>query len=91
MSRDLIPTRLFTINCRDKYFAADASDLNDYNLGYFSHLTLISDLGNTARFVRAKIDWDNEGDIQCWHFAPTPDAVVANPKLQGWSLTLFND
>ena len=81
---------LFGIDCENKTFTAEASDLG---IGRPEHeLTLVSDLGTEALFIQTDSDmdeWDNE--IAVWDYEPTPESVARNPRLAGWSLHIYND
>lgn len=87
-----LSVRMFGHNCSFKSFSAEASDLGEYFFAQPS-LTLVSDFNNEATFTLRRVvrtdDIDNE--IQCWEYTPTAESVAANPRLEGYSLTVFND
>lgn len=86
-----IPTSLFSINTEDKVFVTEVSDIEANGFALNDTITLLSDLGNTAVFEAVETERDDEGDICSWRFAPTRQALAANSRLEGWSVTVFND
>lgn len=82
----------FTHDAEAKKFSAFASDI--FERGEFVlPLVLATDCGTTATFFLDTTERcgtiDNE--VIAWHFVPSPTSVDENPRLKGYSLTLFND
>ncbi len=78
----------FSHHADTKSFTAEASDLPG-SIG--REITLVSDFGNEAHFNLLTIEQDDEGDYRCWIFKPIAESVERNPRLAGYSLTIFND
>jgi hypothetical protein len=81
---------LFTHCAETKCFTAEASELEG---GPSPTITLVSDGGNEATFARIGVERSNDEDdeIIAWTYRPAAESLDRNPRLAGYSLTLFND
>ncbi len=80
----------FSHDADEKYFTAEASDLEG---GPSPTITLVSAGGNEATFARVGVERDGSPDdeIVAWTYKPSAESVERNPRLKGYSLTIFND
>jgi hypothetical protein len=86
----IVPCRLFTKDCNEKKFTANASDIKGH-CSDFTRITLCSDFDHTADFELTAIRYDKDGDVMYWCLEPIAQSLSAIPKLSGWSVTIFND
>lgn len=47
--------------------------------------------GQVAEFQYADISKDREGDVLFWTYRPTAMCLQKNPRLVGYTLTIWND
>lgn len=89
----------FSASCDNKTFVTEMSDFGPEfrfqplrgveQLG----LTLVSDFSNEADFmlVRTERSNDEDNEVLAWHLEPTPETLKHVPRLQGFTMTIFND
>lgn len=77
----------FSADCTNKVFSIDAADLGTVP----ESLTLVSDMGCEATFSKSSCQRDEDGDVLIWKYRPTSESLAAIPRLEGWSITVFND
>jgi len=92
-------TELFTLNLVEKFFVAEASDLDfcanlfyDNNNKICRGIKLCSEkTKNVTQWKLTYTEQDNEGDILFWEFTPTEETVKQFCKLKGFKTTIIND
>lgn len=89
----------FTHNSKQKSFTCELSDLGPhftfdpiYTDACDVGLVLVSDMGTTATFYLNDTYYDaSNEDIQYWFLKPTTEEIRKNPRLDGYTMTIFND
>lgn len=93
-------TEQFTIS--EKCFISEASDLERgrnlfkqiYPDACDEGLELISQrTGESSKWYVTNTEYSNDEDreLQAWHLKPTPETLRKHPRLQGYTMTIFND
>jgi len=76
-----------------KSFSAEISDLQILS-GPPMEITLVSDFGNRATFIfqtNLMTQDEYEYEIYGWKYVPDRQSLANCSRLEGYSLTLFND
>jgi hypothetical protein len=97
---NIYSTDRFTFDPKGKCFIAEASDL-DRNLfkqifpdSCDEGLELVSSrTGETSKWYVNNTQYSNDEDheLQAWHLIPTKESIQKYPRLQGYTMTIFND
>jgi hypothetical protein len=87
----LINTTAFFYNYDDNRFSQEASSLRIIVPAKTIELKSAK-TGDIVKFIQQSVLSDfNTGDIHEWVYAPSPEAIKINPKLNGCTLVIFND
>lgn len=84
-----IPNHLFSKH--ERKLTAEASTLEANGAACWRSDMRIQGNAGIAEFELFSQKRDSEGDVQYWRFTPTRETVRTFPKLEGWSVIVFND
>ena len=91
-----VSTRRFTINTQEKIMACEMSEIGgfvriyedacDDGIRLVSHVT-----GVETRWDVHSFNKSSDGEVNFWNLRAVPEDVRKFPRLEGWTIRIWND